>query len=58
VVQSMARQRKMTLGKAASELILRAVAKPGKLKQRNGVPLVGDGIPMTMAEVQAGLDED
>ena len=60
VVQSFARQRKKSMGEAASELILDgASGKHLQLKFRNGIPVVPKtGIPVTPEEVGAALEEE
>jgi hypothetical protein len=58
LVKDRARQRSCSLGRAASELILEAVKRPKAASMRNGVPLVGNGVPMTREEVNRMLDEE
>ncbi len=58
LVKSRARQRGCSLGRAASELILEAGKREKAVSMRNGVPLVGNGMPMTGEEVGLMLDEE
>ena len=58
LVESLAQQRACSLGDAASELILQARTARRRSRTRNGVPLVGDGVVMTAAEVSQALDDD
>ncbi len=60
VVESYARQRKKSMGEAASELILDgASGKRLRLTFRNGIPIgPKTGIPVTPEEVAAALEEE
>jgi hypothetical protein len=57
VAESMARQRRITLGEAVSELILRpARAAPVESNRRGGLPVFDCDRPVTADDVQS-LDE-
>jgi hypothetical protein len=58
MVRSVARNRKISMGKAATELILQSAAPRKRMKTKNGVPLVRAGRTITMAEVKAALEGD
>jgi len=60
LVKSLARQRNLSMGEAASELICNgASGKTLRVKVRNGIPLArNDGVPMTAEEVAATLSEE
>jgi hypothetical protein len=57
-VKGLAHQEELTYGQAASRLIVGPVRPKRKRRLRNGIELAhNDGIPITMAEVQAVLAE-
>jgi hypothetical protein len=60
LVRSLAQQRRITEGEAASELIVSAVTgRKRRLKTRHGLPIIsGRGVPVTLEEVKAALSDD
>lgn len=59
MVRSLARHRGIPEGEAASLLILNGGAGRKALARRNGIPLVRrQGVPVTLLEVQAALDDE
>jgi hypothetical protein len=58
LIESLARQRALSLGEAASELILRTLPNASAAAERNGVPLFASDPPMTPEEIESSLDEE